>query len=116
MSEYRFTGPFYNDNDETIYGSSYTEMNQEPVTPPPAEPVKKEKKKGGFGKTILKTICIALIAGIVGGGAFMGVLYLGHDILGIGKAEETVVEIQKAEPNKSAVTAVNNTFVCNRNY
>lgn len=110
MSEYRFTGPFYNDNDETIYGSSYTEMNQEPVTPPPAEPVKKEKKKGGFGKTILKTICIALIAGIVGGGAFMGVLYLGHDILGIGKAEETVVEIQKAEPNKSAVTAVNNSI------
>ena len=110
MSEYRFTGPFYNDNDETIYGSSYTEMNQEPVTPPPAEPVKKEKKKGGFGKTILKTICIALIAGVVGGGAFMGVLYVGHDILGIGNAKETVVEIQKAEPNMNAAAAVNNSI------
>lgn len=110
MSEYRFTGPFYNDNDDTIYGNSYTDMNREPVTPPPAEPEKKEKKKAGFGKTILKTICIALIAGVVGGGAFMGVLYVGHDILGIGKAEETVVEIQKAEPNKGNVTAVNNSI------
>ena len=68
MSEYRFTGPFYNDFEE-----------RETVTPPPVqEPVeepKKSKKKRGFGKTILKTICIALLAGIVGGGAFLGVLY-----------------------------------------
>ena len=81
MSEYRFTGPFYNDNEERAYESSYTEYRSEPVTPPVEEP---KKKKGGFGKTILKTICIALIAGLVGGGAFLGVLYVGHDVMGIG--------------------------------
>ncbi len=102
MSEYRFTGPFYNDSEE------YTEVKSEPVTPPPVEEPK--KKKGGFGKTILKTICIALIAGLVGGGAFLGVLYLGHDVMGIGKAEETVTEIQKIEPNKNIATTVNNSI------
>ena len=107
MSEYRFTGPFYNDNEERTYGSNYTEYRSEPVTPPVEEP---KKKKGGFGKTILKTICIALIAGLVGGGAFLGVLYVGHDVMGIGKAEETVPEIQKAEPSQNVATTVNNSI------
>lgn len=108
MSEYRFTGPFYNDNEERTYESNYTEYRSEPVTPPPVEEPK--KKKGGFGKTILKTICIALIAGLVGGGAFLGVLYVGHDVMGIGKAEETVTEIQKAEPSQNFATTVNNSI------
>ena len=107
MSEYRFTGPFYNDNEERKYESNYTEYRSEPVTPPVEEP---KKKKGGFGKTILKTICIALIAGLVGGGAFLGVLYVGHDVLGIGEAEETVTEIQKAEPSQNVATTVNNSI------
>ena len=107
MSEYRFTGPFYNDNKERTYESNYTEYRSEPVTPPVEEP---KKKKGGFGKTILKTICIALIAGVVGGGAFLGVLYVGHDVMGIGKAEETVTEIQKAEPSQNVATTVNNSI------
>lgn len=96
MSEYRFTGPFYNDNEEPAYESSYQEVQSEPVTSP-EEPKEKKKKKGGFGKTILKTICIALVAGVVGGGAFLGVQYYGQTVLGIGKAEKTVTEIQKAE-------------------
>ncbi len=108
MSEYRFTGPFYSDNEERTYESVYTEVKSEPVTPPPVE--KPKKKKGGFGKTILKTICIALIAGVVGGGAFLGVLYVGHDVMGIGKAEETVTEIQKVEPSKNIATTVNNSI------
>ena len=107
MSDYRFTGPFYNDNEERTYESNYTEYRSEPVTPPVEEP---KKKKGGFGKTILKTICIALIAGLVGGGAFLGVLYVGHDVMGIGKAEETVTEIQKAEPSQNVATTVNNSI------
>ena len=98
MSEYRFTGPFYNDFEE-----------RETVTPPPVqEPVeepKKSKKKRGFGKTILKTICIALLAGIVGGGAFLGVLYVGHDVFGIGKSTEVITEIQKVEPTSDATVA-----------
>ena len=98
MSEYRFTGPFYNDFEE-----------RETVTPPPVqEPVeepKKSKKKSGFGKTIFKTICIALLAGIVGGGAFLGVLYVGHDVFGIGKSKEVITEIQKVEPASDAAVA-----------
>ena len=98
MSEYRFTGPFYNDFEE-----------RETVTPPPVqEPVeepKKSKKKSGFGKTIFKTICIALLAGIVGGGAFLGVLYAGHDVFGIGKSTEVITEIQKVEPTSDATVA-----------
>ncbi len=103
MSEYRFTGPFYNDNEEINYS--------EPVTPPPVEePKKKKEKKGGFGKTVLKTICIALIAGIVGGGAFLGVLYVGHDVFGIGQTKETITEIQKIEPNQNVETTVTNSI------
>ena len=108
MSEYRFTGPFYNDNEDNIYESNYTEYRSEPVTPPTTEESK--KKKGGFAKTLLKTICIALIAGLVGGGAFLGVLYLGYDVMGIGKAEETVTEIQKVEPNKNIAATVKNSI------
>ena len=107
MSEYRFTGPFYNDNEDIIYESNYRKI-EEPVTPPPAENTK--KKKSGFGKTVVKTICIALLAGIVGGGAFLGVMYLGYDVLGIGKAEETIVEIPKSEPTQNLVSAVNNSI------
>ena len=105
MSEYRFTGPFYNDNEDTSY---------EKVTPPPAEsyaePPKAKKKSGGFGKTILKTICIALLAGIIGGGAFLGVLYLGHDVMGIGKTEETITEIPRVESEPDIATTINNSI------
>ena len=107
MSEYRFTGPFYNDNEDVSY---------ERVTPPPAEPnveppKKEKKKKSGFGKSLIKTICIALIAGVVGGGAFLAMLYFGHDVMGIGKATETITEIQRVEPAAPGVTTtVNNSI------
>ena len=110
MSEYRFTGPFYNDNEEHAYESPSYTFTSESVTPPPAEDSKKGKKKGGFFKTVLKTICIALIAGVVGGGAFLGMLYLGHDVLGIGAAKETITEIPKVEPNSNAAMTVNNSI------
>ena len=110
MSEYRFTGPFYNDNEEHAYESPTYNFTSEPVTPPPAEEFKKGKKKGGFFKTVLKTICIALIAGVVGGGAFLGMLYLGHDVLGIGAVKETITEIPKIEPNNNTAMTVNNSI------
>ena len=103
MSEYRFTGPFYNDSEEPVYESTYEEVQSAPVNP-------KKEKKGGFGKTILKTICIALVAGLVGGGAFLGVLYVGHDIFGIGKTSETITEIQKADPGQTISTTVKNSI------
>ena len=108
MGEYRFTGPFYNDNEESVYESSYKEVQQEQVTPPPAE--KPKKKKGGFGKTILKTICIALIAGAVGGGAFLGVVSAGFNIFGIGKVQQTVTEIQKSDTSQAIQATVNNSI------
>jgi len=104
MSEYRFTGPFYNDYEE----------RETVVTPPPVqesvEAPKEKKKKGGFFKTVLKTICIALIAGLVGGGTFLGVLYVGHDVFGIGKSKEVITEIQKVEPEAGVATTVNNSI------
>ena len=108
MSEYRFTGPFYNDNEEQVYESSYRETYSEPVAPPPVE--KPKKKKGGFLKTVIKTICIAVLAGAVGGGALLGVLYVGHDVMGIGKTEQTVTEIQKIEPIQNTAATVNNSI------
>ena len=108
MGEYRFTGPFYNDNEESVYESSYKEVQQEQVTPPPAE--KPKKKKGGFGKTILKTICIALIAGAVGAGAFLGVVSAGFNIFGIGKVQQTVTEIQKSDTSQAIQATVNNSI------
>ena len=108
MSEYRFTGPFYNEQEELVYESRFQDSVSEPVTPPPAETPK--KKKGGFGKTVLKTIFIALLAGAVGGGAFLGVLHLGYDVMGIGKTEETITEIPRVEPNQNFATTVKNSI------
>lgn len=99
MSEYRFTGPFYNDNDnaEEAGANAAEDIKTAPVPEPSPmpEPPKEKKKKAGFGKTVLKTACIALVAGLVGGGAFLGVMYLGQNVLGVGKAEKTVTEMQK---------------------
>ena len=39
MSEYRFTGPFYSDNDESLYTHDYENEQGVPVTPPRVEPV-----------------------------------------------------------------------------
>lgn len=108
MSEYRFTGPFYNDNEEPAYENSYQEVHSEPVTP--VEEPKKKKEKGGFGKTVLRTVCIALVAGVVGGSAFLGVLYFGQNKLGIGKAEKTVTEIQKAQGQTISASTVKNSI------
>ena len=69
-------------------------------------PKQPEKKKAGFGKTVLKTICLALIAGVVGGGAFLGVTYLGKNVLGIGKTEQTITEINKSQGTQTISATV----------
>ena len=81
------------------------EWNYEPV-----KTAKPDKKKSGFGKNVLKTICIALIAGIVGGGAFVGVTYFGQKALGIEKAVPTVTEINKSQGSQAANTTVKNSI------
>lgn len=156
MSEYRFTGPFYNDNDENGH------QNNEPVIEEGCETMQqsqmstedtqtvngqqeetsqtscgtmdnqsyatadneitsdmggqssmyreyctgtetgektsfvRKKKTGGFGKKLLKTACIALVAGVVGGGAFLGIQYLGAGLIAETKTTTTVTEIKKS--------------------
>ena len=143
MSEYRFTGPFYSDNDESLYSHDYeneqgmpvtpprvepvtppeeevekpsaepfTPPPVKPVTPPPSEPAgaKKENKKERSGKSFGKTVAAALVAGVVAGAAFLGVVYAGFNVLGIGKTEQTVAEIQKAQDSQLAASTVKNSI------
>lgn len=143
MSEYRFTGPFYSDNDESLYSHDYeneqgmpvtpprvepttppeeevekplekpfTPPPVEPVTPPPSEPAgaKKENKKERSGKSFGKTVAAALVAGVVAGAAFLGVVYAGFNVFGIGKTEQTVAEIQKAQDPQLTASTVKNSI------
>ena len=59
------------DSDNSSSGSGYTGGGYSPYQDP--TPVKQPKKSGGFGKTLLKTIAIALVFGLVSGGVFYGV-------------------------------------------
>lgn len=140
MSEYRFTGPFYNDNDESLYYHNYENEQGEPVTPPPVQPKateeipeepaesaaeeaveeekitpppveptppptweptpkepKPQKKNDKFGKKLLKAAAFALVIGAVAGGAFLGVVSAGFQLFGIGKVEQTITEVHKAQ-------------------
>lgn len=68
------------------------------------------KKKTGFGKTLSKTIVLALIAGLVAGGVFLGVTYLGQKALGIEKIEPAVTEINKTQNDYTAGATVKNSI------
>ena len=94
--EYRYSGPFYQDDlsgagsgstgSRASSGYSYSyesggysggSYRNAGEVPP------KKKKKKGFGKTLAKTVCIALVFGIVAGAAFQGTnYYLGRHIFG----------------------------------
>ena len=93
--EYRYSGPFYQDDlsgagsgstgSRASSGYSYSyesggysggSYRNAGEVPP------KKKKKKGFGKTLAKTVCIALVFGIVAGAAFQGTNYLGRQIFG----------------------------------
>mgnify|MGYP003289986649 CR=1 FL=1 len=119
MSEYRFTGPFYNDNDESLHYHNYDNEQGAPVTPPPVEPTSQptwetspkepempKKKKSGFGKKLLKTAAFALIIGAVAGGTFLGVVSAGFHLFGFGKVEQTITEVQKAQDNQLAAAPI----------
>ena len=43
---------------------------------------KKQKKKENFGRTIAKTVCIALVFGVVAGAAFQGTNFVGQKLFG----------------------------------
>ena len=72
-SQYRYSGPFYQDTDYQRTESRNTESSFVP---------KKQKKKKNFGRTIAKTVCIALVFGVVAGAAFQGTNFVGQKLFG----------------------------------
>lgn len=84
--EYRYSGPFYQDyisgsssdsrGGSSSSGSSFHDGTYRNIGEVPP------KKKKGFGKTFVKTVCIALVFGIVAGAAFQGTNYLGRQLFG----------------------------------
>ncbi len=75
-SQYRYSGPFYQDTDYQRTESRNTESSFRGSVP------KKQKKKKNFGRTIAKTVCIALVFGVVAGAAFQGTNFVGQKLFG----------------------------------
>ncbi len=75
-SQYRYSGPFYQDTDYQRTESRNTESSFQGSVP------KKQKKKKNFGRTIAKTVCIALVFGVVAGAAFQGTNFVGQKLFG----------------------------------
>lgn len=99
--------------EETTEKPFWTEPEKEVEAEKVPEPEKTEvpvKKKAGFGKTALKTIVLALIAGIVGGGAFLGITYFGQKSLGIEQVKPTVTEIHKTQGDYAVNATVKNSI------
>jgi len=72
-SEYRYSGPFYQDNFNTKSTNDASNRNTGEVPP---------KKKKKFARLIAKTVCIALLFGVVASAAFQGTNYLGRKLFG----------------------------------
>ena len=75
-SQYRYSGPFYQDTDYQCTESRNTESSFR------GSVSKKQKKKKNFGRTIAKTVCIALVFGVVAGAAFQGTNFVGQKLFG----------------------------------
>ena len=75
-SQYRYSGPFYQDTDYQRTESRNTESSFR------GSVSKKQKKKKNFGHTIAKTVCIALVFGVVAGAAFQGTNFVGQKLFG----------------------------------
>ena len=75
-SQYRYSGPFYQDTDYQRTESRNTESSFR------GSVSKKQKKKKNFGCTIAKTVCIALVFGVVAGAAFQGTNFVGQKLFG----------------------------------
>ena len=75
-SQYRYSGPFYQDTDYQRTESRNTESSFR------GSVSEKQKKKKNFGHTIAKTVCIALVFGVVAGAAFQGANFVGQKLFG----------------------------------
>lgn len=79
--EYRYTGPFYQDG-YTGQRTTTSRTTQDRYTTSSIGEVKPVKKKGGWGSLIAKTVCVALIFGVVASVAFQATNYVGRKSVG----------------------------------
>ena len=92
-SQYRYTGPFYEDTDY-----QRTERRRESTAHAETGNAScGKKKKKGFGRTIAKTVCIALIFGVVAGAAFQGTNFVGQKLFG-DKVRPTAAPVRRTTP------------------
>ena len=87
-SQYRYTGPFYQDEDyrkaksSSADGGTGTSGRSAYHGTTGSGWEEKPKKKKKFGRTVAKTVCIALVFGVVAGAAFQGTNYVGRKLFG----------------------------------
>lgn len=79
-SEYRYSGPFYQDNISS--GTRHRTVGEVP-----------EKKKKSFPRLMIKVVCAALVFGIVASAAFQATNYAGAQLRG-----EDAAAVTKEEP------------------
>ena len=80
-SEYRYSGPFYQDNIGS--GTGHRTIGEVPV-----------KKKKSFPRLLMKVVCIALVFGIVASVAFQATNYVGEKLKG-----EDAAAVAQEEPS-----------------
>lgn len=80
-SEYRYSGPFYQDNIGS--GTGHRTIGEVPV-----------KKKKSFPRLLMKVVCIALVFGIVASAAFQATNYVGEKLRG-----EDTAAVAQEEPS-----------------
>lgn len=83
-------------------GSAYTHYDSSEAMNQKAPKKKRERKAGGFGRTVAKCLVLALVFGSVSSAAFMGVNYVGNKALG--DSGNTKVSLNKANTTVPATS------------
>lgn len=83
-------------------GSAYTHYDSSVAMNQKAPKKKRERKAGGFGRTVAKCLVLALVFGSVSSAAFMGVNYVGNKALG--DSVNTRVSLNKANTTVPATS------------
>ena len=83
-------------------GSAYTHYDSSEAMNQKAPKKKRERKAGGFGRTVAKCLVLALVFGSVSSAAFMGVNYVGNKALG--DSVNTKVSLNKANTTVPATS------------
>ena len=92
-------------------GSTYTHYDSSEAMNQKAPKKKRERKAGGFGRTVAKCLVLALVFGSVSSAAFMGVNYVGNKAFG--DSVNTRVNLNKADttvPTTSTASASSDVY------